>query len=193
MFVPERWASAFVRAVGEGQEALEEGLAALKVLLPCIQKIPGVVSGNTSANRIERMIRQSMEKTGASGRGIEYACRLLVLLVRKGLGTRRNGAALLEGIETLRDRKNGVLIVRVDSAFPLDREFQETLQETVKQGIGRALGAKEIRLIPQIVPELLGGYRLRIGSESVDASLRLLIQKMAAHLQGTGAAEGVAW
>ena len=91
------------------------------------------------------------------------------------------------------DHKHGVLVVRVDSAFPLDEEFQKTLQEPMKH----KLGAKEIKLIPRIVPELLGGYRLQIGSESVDASLRFLLQKMAAHLQrvplGTSAAGGVAW
>lgn len=191
MFAAERWAAAFAGAAGED---LEAGLASLKALLPCIQNIPGVISGNVSANQLERMIRKSMEQTGVSGRGTEYACRLIVLLVKKRQFSRHSSAALLQEIEKMRDRKNGVLIVKVDSAFPLDEEFQKTLQETIKQGAGRKLGAKEITLIPRIVPELLGGYRLYIGSESVDASLCFLLQKMAAHLQtvppGTG---GIEW
>jgi F-type H+-transporting ATPase subunit delta len=197
MFAAERWASAFVHVLGDDPQALDEGLAALKVLIPCIQKIPGVLSGSTAASRLEYMIRRSMETTGMAGRGTEYACRLLTLMVKKGLFTPHNGAALLEAVETLRDRQKGVLVVRVDSAFPLDEELQETLKETVKQGIGRKRGAKEIKLIPRIVPELLGGYRLQIGSESVDASLRFLLQKMAVDLQrvplGTSAVGGVAW
>ena len=167
MFAPERWAAAFINVVGE---ALDEGLAALKALIPGIQNIPGVLSGNVSADQLERMIRGSMEKTGASGRGTEYACRLIVLLVKKRQFSQHSSTALLQEIEKMRDRKNGVLLVMVDSAFPLDEEFQKTLQETMKH----KLGAKEIKLIPRIVPELLGGYRLQIGSESVDASLRLL-------------------
>ncbi|MDR2536073.1 MAG: F0F1 ATP synthase subunit delta [Treponema sp.] len=193
MFAAERWAAAFVNVAGKDQKILEEGVKALKALIPCMEKIPGALAGKVSADQLERMIRRSMEKVSPVGEGTEYACRLLALLVKKGLFTRHTGRALLEEIEKIWNRNNGILVVKVDSAVPLDEELRKTLQETIR----RKLGAKEIALIPRIVPELLGGYRLYIGSVSVDASLCFLLQNMAADLQKvprrTWAAGGVAW
>jgi hypothetical protein len=180
MFTPEPWAAAFVSAAGE---VLEEAVEALNLFIHYAQKIPGTLSGTADGLRLERIFRKSMEAPEIAGMGAEYACRIAVLLVRKGFFSRRNVTALLEKIESLRDRANGVLTVRVDSAFPLDEGFQESLKETLREGVYPGTGARDIKLISHIVPELLGGYRLQIGGESVDGSLRFLLQKMAAHLQ----------
>jgi F-type H+-transporting ATPase subunit delta len=60
--------------------------------------------------------------------------------------------------------------------------MDDELQERIKAGLIKRYGAREIRLISQIVPELLDGYRLRIGTELIDSSLKGQIQNMAKEL-----------
>ncbi|MDR0563251.1 MAG: F0F1 ATP synthase subunit delta [Spirochaetaceae bacterium] len=189
MFAAERWAEAFVNALGENPKVLDEGIEAFKTLISFLEKLEKKerLSGKATAARLERVIR---EAGGGNSAGVEYACRLTVLLVARGRFTPHNGGKVLAEIETLRNRKRGILTVTVDSAVPPDEELLKTLRESIKN----RRGAAEIHLIPRIIPELIGGYRLHIGSELVDASLRSLLRNMAAHLQavpaGTG---GVAW
>ena len=192
MFTPDRWISAFVNALGENISDLEEGSAALKSLILCMQKIPGTLSGKTSSEHLEKMIRHSMKESGVSSKGTEYACRLLVLLVKKRLYTRRNGLALIEEMERVIDIRHGVVTVKVDSPFPLDENFKTDLSKTLRE----KLGIKEIRLVYRSAPELLGGYKLRIGDISVDASLSFLLKNLTARLEGTSNAMtegGIKW
>jgi len=182
MFTADRWISAFVNVLGEDKTAIEEGSQALKAMILAIRKIPGTPSGRVSALKLEAMIRLSMKETGFSGKGTEYACRLLVLLVRKRMYTSRNLTALLEEIERVIDERHGVLSVKIDSPFILDEKNQADIIEALK----RNLGFKEIKLVYNYDPELIGGYRLRIGDISVDASLRFLLHQMTAHLEGIG-------
>jgi F-type H+-transporting ATPase subunit delta len=195
--IPERWAAAFINACGvsgamgdSSLNAAGAGLAFLKELYPQIRHIPGAVSGTTAAAQLERMLgiavqRSRLSPETAASPGLAAASRLIILLVRKGL-FRRSGAVIRE-IERILDHKRGILTVTVETPFPLDGEFQEAL----RRGLQKRTGASEVKLLIRIVPELLGGCRLRIGSESLDASLRGQIQKMAADLQA--ASGGIAW
>jgi F0F1-type ATP synthase delta subunit len=73
-----------------------------------------------------------------------------------------------------------VLAVTVESATPLDRAFEEQL----KQRIRERLGAAAVKLNAAVVPDLLGGYRLRIGGFFIDASLKGQMEQMKADLAG---------
>jgi F-type H+-transporting ATPase subunit delta len=203
MFVPERWAAAFINACDvcttnitsdactasdacDTSDAAGEGLAVLKEICPQVDRIPGPVSGTSAAAQLDRMLRTALRESrpspeAAASPGLAAAFRLIILLVRKGL-FQHNGAVIRE-IEQILDRKRGILPVTVESPFSPDEEFREAL----KQGLRKKTGAREIKLRIRIVPELLGGCRLRMGSESLDASLKGQIQKMAADL---GAAPG---
>jgi F-type H+-transporting ATPase subunit delta len=167
----------------------EAGLEALKALVPVIAEIPGTFSGTSAARELEGMIRKSVkeapESSGLSDPGVEYAVRIMLLLVKKGYFT--HAPALISAIELLLDRQQGILRVTVESAFPVEASFQNDLKSALAgrlQTSGYKTAVKEIAIMVRLVPELLGGYRLRIGSELVDVSVRTQLQRLARDLQG---------
>jgi F-type H+-transporting ATPase subunit delta len=182
MFHPDRWAQAFVNACGEDAGS---GLAALKALLACLSRLPAPVTGDYSARQLERMMRYAVSKTGTAGEsaaGLETAIRFILLLVKKDRflqGVKAAGA-----VETLLCRKNKVLRVRVEAAFPPEAAFEADL----KAALIKKTAASEVEAETRIRPELLGGFRLIIGGEAWDASLQGRIQDMARTLE---AASGV--
>ncbi|MDR1412002.1 MAG: F0F1 ATP synthase subunit delta [Spirochaetaceae bacterium] len=189
MFIPERWAEAFINASGAfvnasgalaGTAAVEsaaEGLAVLKAVLPLLRGIPGEVSGRAAALRLEGMLRAAAAQAAAGeSPGTEAAIRLLVLLVKKD--KLRFSGSLIGAIEKITGRQRGVLECVLESANPPE----EAVQKELKQALKTKTGAKDIRLLPRVRPELLGGFRLRLGDEILDASLRGQLGQMAADL-----------
>jgi F0F1-type ATP synthase delta subunit len=161
-------------------------MSALKTFLLSMEKIHGRLSGKTSSVRLETMLRFCMKETGHSGKGTEFACRLLVLLVRKRMYTRRNALALMEEMDRVMDHRHGFHTIKVEAPFPLEKKKKNELMDTLKT----YLGLKEIKLVYRYVPELIGGYRIRLGDLSIDASVRFLLKEMCTHLDGTG---GFVW
>lgn len=189
MFAAERWAEAFAEVLLEKEEEkenLNEGLTALRILFAFLEKLEknGRVAGIDAANRLERLF--ACAGFSAGGFACVCACRFTALLVARGRFSPRNGAAILDAVEGLRDKQRGVIAVTVDAAAPAEEGFLAELRESLKTKLGGA----EITLLPRIVPELLGGYRLHIGSELVDASLRTLLRSMAVQLHAAPAATG---
>jgi F-type H+-transporting ATPase subunit delta len=175
MFLPERWAAAFIGAAPSPENA-EEGLAVFKALLPPVTGLRREVSGAGAALRLEGMIRAAASQTGIRPPGLEGAIRLIALLVKRGRLT--CGGEVADAIEKLLDEKKGTVTAVLESAFPPGEEFLAALQ----QELIKKTGAGRVRILPRTLPELLGGCRLRIGSESIDASLRGQLAKMAADL-----------
>jgi hypothetical protein len=183
MFHPDRWALAFTAACGEDAE---NGLAALKVLLACLNRLPAPVTGDYPARQLEGMLRRAAGASGVSEAspiqwGLEMAIRFILLLVKKGR-FRQAGRVVAE-VETLVDRRKGILKAVVEAAAPPDPAFEADL----KAALCKKTAASGIALETRIRPELLGGYRLIIGGEAWDASLRGQIQNMA------GALEAASW
>ncbi|MDR2797754.1 MAG: F0F1 ATP synthase subunit delta [Treponema sp.] len=185
MFNGERWATGFIGSCGVHAEA---GLEALKALVPVIAEIPGTLRGTAAARELEGMIRKAVkeapESWGLSELGVEYAVRIILLLVKRGYFT--HAPALISAVELLLDQQQGILRVTVESAFPVDASFQNDLK-TALAGRSRTgaykIAVKEIEVMVHLVPELLGGYRLRIGSELIDVSLRTQLHRLARDLQ----------
>jgi F0F1-type ATP synthase delta subunit len=170
----DRWAEAFINSCSEDTA---EGLSALKAMIPYITAIKGDVSGTQASLQVERIIRDSLKKAAMESGGAEVALRTIVLLVRKGL--LKQSAALPLEIEKRTDKKNGVISAIIETVLPLDAEFRKTLEAAIRQ----KTGAREVKLTERTVPELLGGYKLRIESTCLDASLRSLLQKMAREIE----------
>jgi F0F1-type ATP synthase delta subunit len=170
-FHPDRWAQAFINACGEDAEA---GLAALRALLACLSRLPAPVSGAYSARQLERMMRHAVAETGRgeTEAGLETAIRFILLLVKKGRFSR--GAQAVGTAETLLDRKKGILKVKMEAAFPPEPAFEADL----KAALLKKTAASGIDAETRILPELLGGVRLIIGSEMWDASLRGRVQDL---------------
>jgi F-type H+-transporting ATPase subunit delta len=178
MFQGERWVDAFIGACGD---KTGEGLAVLKVLIPPIARLSGPVLGVNDGVRVERMLRAALKGSGVGPQdeGAEYAIRFVTLLIQKGCF--KHLKAVLQTLEQMVDARNGVISVNVESVSPLDDE----LQENIKTALKKRTGAREVRLVSRIVPELLGGYRLRIGTELIDTSLKGQIQRMTMDLHAT--------
>jgi F-type H+-transporting ATPase subunit delta len=183
MVLAERWAEAFVNATGATSPAASaknagDGLAFLRAVLPLIRKIPGEPAGGAAAFRLEGMLRAALAKTAAEKTpGLEAALRLIVLLVKKS--RLRFGDAVIRAIGQIIDREQGILECVLESAAPPEEDFLAEL----KKALIAKTGAREIRLLPRIKPELLGGFCLRLGDEVLDASLRGQVRQLAAELE----------
>jgi F-type H+-transporting ATPase subunit delta len=177
------FAGAFLRPVGA---AAPEALAALKALAPVLEAIPGRPAGRNDAARLERMLRDAAgEALREDAAGVERAIRLVTLLVRRNL--RHLLVPVIREGERIIDAMQGTLEVRLESAGPVDGDFLDAL----KQRLAAGTGAKEIRIVPAEDPGLLGGYRLLVGAEAFDASMRGRIAQMAADLRAAVPAGGI--
>jgi ATP synthase F1 delta subunit len=178
MFSAERWASAFSGALGgaSGWDQVEEGLSLLRVLVPLFKPLVPKRADSVFAGRLEKILRAAMEQTGIKSRGAACARRLLGLLVRKNYFHRSE--EIIRALEEQGDRLKGILPVTLESAAPPGQDFQDALKKLLRQ----KTGTREIRLNTPVNPDLLGGYRLRIRSILIDASLRRQLQRMESEL-----------
>jgi F-type H+-transporting ATPase subunit delta len=206
MFFADRWALAFTSALDavwgdsgktgqiEACRNLEEGLDNLKFFVPRIKKIPGRISGRGTALHIEAMLRsaagldrrsvpqaapdkhESGDNVPLEDRRVEFVIRFISLLIRKN--SFKHADTVIRKIETILDKRKGVLQISLETVFPLEDDFEERLKSMIRQKTGVA----EIRLKTRENPALLGGYRLIIGSSLIDTSVATLLQKMAADL-----------
>jgi F0F1-type ATP synthase delta subunit len=182
MFRSDRWAAAFTGLCGED---LDEGVEAFTTFVSGTAKAGNRLSGTVDALRFEALSRTALLETGFGpvNRGTELALRFTVLLMKKGCFKYR--LALLKEIERAADRMRGTLRVVLESAVPPD----QGLEDAIKTALTREAGS--VVIDKRVVPELIAGYRLYIGTELVDTSLRGSIRKMAADLgvhvcRGTG-------
>ncbi|MDR0375262.1 MAG: F0F1 ATP synthase subunit delta [Treponema sp.] len=171
-FCADRWAEAFIASCSDDVDAAFESL---KVMAKVLQTLclKARITGTDDALRVEKMARAAMKKTAADSPGTEIACRTLVLLIRRGLFQRSQ--ALIEEIGIALDRRNGVLAATLETAAPLPASFRKNLEQSIKE----TAKAHEIRLTEKIAPELLGGYKLRVGTRVIDASVASFLQNMA--------------
>lgn len=195
-----RWALAFVKALGQDPQAVGRGLALLRAVYPVVGSIHesggrGTPSGTAAAKQLETMLRAALKEavpdggTGGEAGTEEIAIRFLLLLVKRGFFGHID--RIVERIDAELDELRGFLRVSLESPFPPEEGFKKDLEGKLAE----KTGSKGVALEVEIVPELLGGYRLRIGSEVIDASLRALLKKMETDLAAVytpgGALEGV--
>ncbi|MDR1024873.1 MAG: F0F1 ATP synthase subunit delta [Treponema sp.] len=182
MFVPQCWARGFISAAGDAAPA---ALALVKVLAPVILSAPGQVSGTAAARGLEPLIRGALAAAAPSGApgsdapaasSVEPALGLILLLVKKQLF--KHIEKIIEAVEQELDARQGVLRVRLESARTAEGDFLEEL----RLGLMKKTGAAEVRLDTAVNPDLLAGYRLWIGSQTIEASLRLHLRQLGAEL-----------
>jgi F-type H+-transporting ATPase subunit delta len=174
VFRADRWTEAFIASCsGNTDDAFESFKVMVKVLNTRVEPLKGRIAGTDDAYRIEKMVRVAMKKAAVDSTGAEIACRTLVLLVRRGLFCYHQ--ALVEEIGKALDRKNRVLSVTLETVAPLPVSFKKSLEQSIKE----KTNAHEVRLTEKIAPEILGGYKLRIGMRIIDASVSSFLQNMA--------------
>jgi F-type H+-transporting ATPase subunit delta len=71
--------------------------------------------------------------------------------------------------------QNGELLVRIDSARPLNDSVRSSLKDLLKE----QTGAKRVALTEQVDPSLLGGLIARTPSAQMDVSIRTKLKQLA--------------
>jgi F-type H+-transporting ATPase subunit delta len=171
MFHGNRWADVFVLVLGENAA---EGFACLKAMVSPLKAVSGSLFGYSAARRIEALLRECADTSQIPA---EYPIRFITLLVEKNQW--RHIDEILQKIEERIDIQRGSLTVIAETMFPMDGAFEKEL----KENIIKRLGAADVNIKTHLVPELLGGYRLRIGGFFVDASLKGQIEEMKTALE----------
>jgi F-type H+-transporting ATPase subunit delta len=159
-----------VNVLGDNAEA---GLECLHALVPPLKKIPNLF-GFTASCQLEKMLRNTDSSHSAALPAAEYTIRFLTLLVQKNCFNHID--TIMQKIENIIDNKKGILPVLVETAAG------DVPEKELKRRIMETTGALNVKMKINHVPELLGGYRLRIGGYYVDASLKGQIEKMKADL-----------
>jgi F-type H+-transporting ATPase subunit delta len=195
MFAGRAWAEAFINTLESEGCKIEEGIEALEIFAPLISSLRGIAFGSSAAERMEVLLREGMKKAGVSSPAYETALRFIILMVRKN-AFRRIGSVLVEAKKIL-DRKNRIVRIVVeyaaapgeDAAGAKSAKFMD--EGRVKELIKKRSGAAGVEMVMRNNKELLGGYRLRIGDEIIDASVRSQLKKLAASLAtGDGGIDG---
>ncbi len=110
------------------------------------------------------------------------ARRFAILLARKS--RLEQLPEVLGALENILNEKKGILPVLVESAYPLAPEERAALQAALEH----AHAPKIVVLRERQAPELLAGYRLRIGWTRIDGSMqgRLIALARALGAKGRG-------
>ena len=85
-----------------------------------------------------------------------------------------------EEFRRLSREASGIVQATVESARPLTDELRGSIQAKLEE-----LTAKTVEMKEEVVPELLGGIRVLIGSKMYDGSVRRRLDELATHLQST--------
>ena len=179
MFYCGHWAAALVNSIEKEGGDIEDGIAVLNIFAAWVKNLPNGVFGTSAAKKAELLIREAMAKNGAISPARESAIRFFAMMVKKNKTGHLD--AVVEEAKKLLDKKNGVIAASVESAFPID----EAVESRIREGIKKRTGAARVDLAWQHRPELIGGYRLRIGNEIIDASVRSQLRKLLAALQSS--------
>jgi len=183
-FRPEPWAEAFVSAAGNALAA-EEALEYLRVYCRAALTLPGELSGRNDADRLGRYIAAALVSSGKAAKTAReggetdtavFASRFIQLILRKRYFYRYK--EILRGIEKVIYKQKGIEEVIVEAA----EKPQEEILDAARKKALCLTGAKDIKLILRVIPDLIGGVRLRWGSIVFDGSIKWRLEKMAADI-----------
>jgi F0F1-type ATP synthase delta subunit len=193
MFAAGRWANAFVKACEAGPETgadafmsddtlrqCEAGLAVIKAVFHSLSHLRGVVSGSATAACFNGFLRQALQKCGYTNRenGVEAARAVVFLLIQRGRF--QYAGLLISEIEELLLKKRNILTVLLDCAEKPDDSFLEAIKATLKE----REGARDVRIVTVLMPELLGGYRINIDGQRKDFSVLGRMKQLEQFLAG---------
>ena len=167
MFHSKRWADVFINVLGKN---VKEGFDYLNLIVPIIKRAPLHINAYSASVQIEKILKEGLAT--CANPELEYVNRFICLMIEK----KKFGFidSVLEKIEIKLNKMNNVLAVTLDSAVPLNEVFEKNICDQIMVHTG----ASGISLKKRIKPELLGGYRLWIGQNFFDASLREQIKLM---------------
>lgn len=182
---PDALATTYARSLFEladqsGQGTLEAALAELEDILE-IARSDKKFSEFLASRSITADARDASLVKIFQGRASDLTLRFLRVLNHKGRLS--NLPAIVEALDALVQEKFGRVEVDVFTAEPLPTEQVGQLA----QRLGTAL-KKEVVLHPYVDANMIGGVKLRIGDQLVDASLATRLAAMRDQLQDEGLA-----
>jgi F-type H+-transporting ATPase subunit delta len=148
----------------------------LKAIAQPVKSVHGVFFGHNAAAELEEMLRDSAGKAEPPP-AVEYAIRFICLLVEKDCF--RYVDVLLSGIEQRLDEQKGIVALSLEAASAVDSGFEAEITRMIRD----KMGAAGVKMKTSVRPELLGGYRLRMGGFFIDASLKGQLAEMKADLE----------
>jgi ATP synthase F1 delta subunit len=172
-FHTEIWAEAFFTVTGKDAEKVYLCLKTLSI--PVFRIHHSAFFGHSVSEELEEIMRASL-KDAADDMAVEYSIRFICLLVEKKCFRFIN--SFLRRIEQKLDEQKGIVTVTVETAAPMDSDFEKELIQMIKE----RTGATDIKMIPRVRPELLSGYLLRIGGFFIDATLKGQLETMRSDL-----------
>jgi len=186
MFQSGHWAAALINSIEREGGEIEDGIEFLKVLASWVKKLPAEsggryaagnsAAGSSAAQKLEKLIRDGITKNNeALSPGQESALRTFLLMVQKN--AIRSIEQVIEKTKKLLDKKNGVIAVSVEYALPIGDNGSR-----IKEEIKKRSAAVRVDLTEHYNPDLIGGYRLRIDDEIIDASVRSQLRRLSDHL-----------
>jgi len=185
VFRLEPWAEAFVNAAGTSSAA-ETALDYLKVFCCAALTLSGDLSGKNDADRLEKSIRAAIVRTSSSAESdaetdvcnnpIVLAERFVQLMFRKKCF--HYYKEIIREIEKNIYKQKGIEEIFVEAAEDLGEELLSALKEKAKH----LSGAKDVIFSFKLVPDLIGGFRMRWGSKLFDGSIKGQLQKMTVDL-----------
>ena len=176
MFKPEPWAEAFYNTAGSAAFA-EEALEYLVIFCHAALALPGNISGRTNADRLGKMLRTALSRNGENNvPGAELALHYIQIMVRRSYLYQQK--SIIHCIEKKINKQKGIEEVVVETAV----EPEEQLLALIKEKAKALTGANEVKLNAKIIPDLIGGIRLRWGNMVIDSSIKRSLQNMELHL-----------
>jgi ATP synthase F1 delta subunit len=167
-FPTEKWAETFLNACsanGITDKDVEKAYLCLKALSEPVKSLPPIFFGHSASDELEKIMRDCAGDA-INDPAVEYAIRFICLLVeRKSF---RFVNSLLGRIEQKLDEQKGILSVTIETASPMEKDFEKELVKMIKE----KTGATGVKMAKRVRPDLLGGYMLRIGAFYVDATLK---------------------
>jgi F0F1-type ATP synthase delta subunit len=170
-FHVNRWAGAFLAVSGKNADSVYE---CLKAIAQPVKSVRGVFFGHHAAAELEKMLRDGAAEPPVA---VEYAIRFICLLVEKNCF--RYIDILLPVIERKLDEQKGILSFSLEAASAVDSGFEAELARMIRE----KAGAADVKIKTSVKPELLSGYRLRMGGFYIDASLKGQLAQMKADLE----------
>ena len=172
MFSQKTWAAAFMKSLENDEKGIDEGIETFSVLASWVISQKDMIFGREAAEKMEPVIRKGISTSRKISPAQETAIRFFLLIVRKN--KIRHITHIQEEISNQYNRKKGIVSVSAEYAFEPKAEFKSKLIKAVKN----RYGAAAVIVSEKLNPDLIGGYRLRIGDEIIDASVRSQLQEM---------------
>ncbi len=174
--------SVFELAKSEGgQSAVEEIAGELEAIIELTLQNPQFAEFLRSAV-ISDKDRTNSVRAIFEGRVSDIVLRFLLVLSEKGRLGRLGGIAT--AYDELLQESYGRVEVDVFTASPIDQKQLDAIKERLRQALG-----KEPVMHAYTQPEMVGGLKLQVGDQLIDASVSTRLRKLQEQLASQGAAQ----